>query len=99
MPFTPDFDQPGNTEVSDWHKDRAALENKIQANRIISSLDWSLLHDCREKPAPTQYTIKISGWPEEEVCKMVKAAYVGAGWNDVLFDKENGFRTTFTLVK
>jgi len=103
MPFTPNFDQPGNTEAEDALIAKKAIARQNTANGLVVLIDEKLTRNKSEDAR--KYHVGLPSVYDAQVKEMVRAVYIGVGWSDVKFnDTDHGTReayilTTITLIK
>ena len=103
MPFTPNFDQPGNTEAEDALIAKKAIARQNTANGLVVLIDEKLTRNKNEDAR--KYHVGLPSVYDAQVKEMVRAVYIGVGWSDVKFNEtDHGAReayilTTITLIK
>ena len=103
MPFTPNFDQPGNTEAEDALIAKKAIARQNTANGLVVLIDEKLTRNKNEDAR--KYHVSLPSVYDAQVKEMVRAVYIGVGWSDVNFNEtDHGAReayilTTITLIK
>lgn len=105
MAFTPNFDQPGNTEVQEYLEEQKFLAKRRIADQAVNLIDQELLGGTQYNGDAKRFRIHIEG-DFMAADELIRAVYIGVGWSEVTFashdigsSRDPVIETIITLVK